>query len=260
MQNRVPILAANWKMNLSRREAKNLVEDLLKVAFPVQQREVVICPSFHLLTEIGSALKDKTNYGLGGQDLYWKESGAFTGEVSATMLRDCGCSHVIIGHSERRALFNETDADCHKKVEAAMQQNLVPILCVGETLEQREAGRTRDIVLGQLQGGLKGQSLSSGDKLVIAYEPVWAIGTGKTDSPGEADKTMAVLRQEVGELFGERIAQQVRLLYGGSVKPDNIDAFMACPNIDGALVGGASLKADSFARIVNYQAQASLTA
>lgn len=255
---RTPILAANWKMNLSRREARNLVEDLLKLAYPVQQREVVICPSYHLLTEVGSLLDGKSHYGLGAQNLYWKESGAFTGELSPTMLRDCGCSHVIIGHSERRAYFHETDETCHKKVEAALQHNLIPILCVGETLEQREAGRTREVCVTQLQGALKGQSLTSGDKLVIAYEPVWAIGTGKNDSPPEADKTMGVLRAEIANLFGERIAQQVRLLYGGSVKPDNIDAFMACPHIDGALVGGASLKADSFARIVNYQA-ASLT-
>lgn len=255
---RIPILAANWKMNLSRREAKNLVEDLLKVAFPVQQREVVICPSFHLLTEVGALLEGKANYGLGGQNLYWKESGAFTGEVSPTMLRDCGCSHVIIGHSERRGYFHETDKDCYAKVEAALQQNLVPILCVGESLEQREAGKTKEVVLGQLQGALKGQSIPSGDKLVIAYEPIWAIGTGKTDTPEGAESTIAVLRQELGNLFGERIAQQVRLLYGGSVNAGNVDALMAQPNIDGALVGGASLKAESFARIVNYQTQASL--
>lgn len=253
---RIPILAANWKMNLSRREAKNLVEDLLKLAFPVSQREVVLCPSFHLLCEVGALLQGKSHYGLGGQDLYWKESGAFTGEISATMLRDCGCSHVIVGHSERRALFHESDSDCQHKVASALQNHLIPILCVGETLEQREAGHTREVVTAQIQGGLQGQVLDNGDRLVIAYEPVWAIGSGKTDSPGEADKTMGVIRQEVASIFGERIAQQVRLLYGGSVKPENIDAFMACPNIDGALVGGASLKADSFARIVNYQAQA----
>lgn len=255
---RIPILAANWKMNLTRREAKNLVEDLLKAAYPVSQREVVLCPSTHLLTEVGALLEGKSNYGLGGQNMYWKESGAFTGEVSATMLRDCGCSHVIIGHSERRAYFHENDKDCYSKVEAALQQNLVPILCVGESLDQREAGKTKEVVLAQLTAGLKGLSLTSGDKLVIAYEPIWAIGTGKTDTPEGAEGTISVIRQELGSLFGERIAQQVRLLYGGSVNAANIDALMACPNIDGALVGGASLKADSFARIVNYQTQASL--
>lgn len=255
---RVPLLAANWKMNLSRREARNLVEDLLKAAFPVSEREVVLCPSFHLLCEVGGLISGKAHYGLGGQNLYFKESGAYTGEVSPTMLRDCGCSHVIIGHSERRAYFHESDADCKAKVEAALQHNLVPILCVGESLEQREAGQTREVVLKQLHGALTGLSLPSGDKLVIAYEPIWAIGTGKTDTPEGAEATISVIRAELGLLFGERIAQQVRLLYGGSVRPDNIDALMACPNIDGALVGGASLKADSFARIVNYQTQASL--
>ncbi|MBT9582993.1 triose-phosphate isomerase [bacterium] len=255
---RTPILAANWKMNLSRREAKNLVEDLLKAAYPVSGREVVLCPSFHLLTEVGAALQGRANYFLAAQNVYWKESGAYTGELSPAMLRDCGCTHVIIGHSERRAYFHETDKDCHSKVEAAMQNNLVPILCVGESLEQREADKTREVVLAQLQGALKGQSLSSGDRLVIAYEPIWAIGTGKTDTPEGAEQTISVLRQEVATMFGERIAQQVRLLYGGSVKADNIDSLMACTNIDGALVGGASLKADGFARIVNYQAQASL--
>lgn len=256
---RIPLLAANWKMNLSRREARNLVEDLLKAAFPVKEREVLLCPSHHLLTEVGALLSGKAHYALGAQNMYSKDSGAYTGEVSPTMLRDCGCTYVIIGHSERRAYFHETDQDCHAKVEAALQHNLVPVLCVGESLEQREADKTREVVLTQLQGALKGQSLSSGDKLVIAYEPIWAIGTGKTDTPEGAEQTISLLRQELGSMFGERIAQQVRLLYGGSVKPDNIDALMACPNIDGALVGGASLKADSFARIVNFQAQASLT-
>lgn len=256
MSARIPLLAANWKMNLTRREARNLVEDLLKAAYPVSEREVVICPPFHMLAEIGDLLNGKTHYGLGAQDVYWKESGAFTGEVSAPMLRDCGCSHTIIGHSERRALFGETDADCQKKVEAALAHNLVPILCVGETLEEREAGRTAEVTLRQLKGALAGQQVPTGDKLVVAYEPVWAIGTGKTDTPPEADKTMGALRAALGELFGERVASATRLLYGGSVKPDNVDAFMACPHIDGALVGGAALKADPFARIVNFQSSA----
>ena len=253
---RVPFLAANWKMNLSRREARNLVEDLLKLTAPVKDREVCIAPSFHMLVEVSQLLQGKPGYHLSAQNLYWKESGAFTGEVSPTMLRDSGCSHVIIGHSERRAYFHESDKDCHSKVEAALQHGLVPILCVGETLEQREAGRTREVVVGQLQGALKGQKIDGGHHLVVAYEPVWAIGTGKNDSPEEANKTMAVLREELANLFGERVAQQVRLLYGGSVKPNNIDAFMACSQIDGALVGGASLQAESFARIVNFESLA----
>jgi len=243
-------------MNLSRREARNLVEDLLKATAPLQGREVVLAPSYHHLVEVGNLISGKASFHLAGQNLYWKDSGAFTGEVSPTMLRDCGCHYVIIGHSERRAYFHEGDAECQKKVQAALANALVPILCVGETLEQREAGRTREIVVGQLQGALKEQPIDGGHHLVIAYEPVWAIGTGKTDTPEEANKTMAVLREELGSLFGERVAEQVRLLYGGSVKPSNIDAFMATRHIDGALVGGASLDAAGFARIVKFESVA----
>lgn len=256
MSSRIPLLAANWKMNLSRREARNLVEDLVKATGPVTGREVVLAPSFHLLTEVGALLQGKAGYHLSSQNLYWKDSGAFTGEISPTMLRDCGCSYAIIGHSERRAYFHETNSDCHKKVHAALENGLVPILCVGETLEQREEGRTREIVITQIQGALRGQKIDGGHHLVVAYEPVWAIGTGKNDSPEEANKTMAFIREELGSLFGERVAQQVRLLYGGSVKPGNIDAFMATAHIDGALVGGASLEAASFARIVKFESVA----
>jgi triosephosphate isomerase len=243
-------------MNLNRREARNLVEDLLKAVSPVQGREVVLAPPYPYLMEVGALLDGKSGLHLSAQNLYWKESGAFTGEVSPLMLRDCGCRYAIIGHSERRAIFHEGDADCHKKVQAALDHGLVPILCVGETLEQREAGRTREIVVGQLQGALKGQKIDGGHHLVVAYEPVWAIGTGKNDTPEEANKTMGVLREELGALFGERVAEQVRLLYGGSVKPNNIDAFMATRHIDGALVGGASLDAASFARIVKFESVA----
>jgi triosephosphate isomerase len=251
---RTPFLAANWKMNMTRREARNLVEDLLKTAGPVKGREVLIAPPFQLLAELEPLLKGQTNYHLGAQNLHWEKNGAFTGEVSAPMLRDCGCTFVIIGHSERRAMFGDTNETCARKVAAALAEGLTPVLCVGETLAEREAGKTKEVNVGQLSGSLKGISVDSGSKLVVAYEPVWAIGTGKTDTPENANQTMAVLREELARLFGERVAQQVRLLYGGSVKPDNVDAFMAMPHIDGALVGGASLKADSFARIVGYQA------
>jgi triosephosphate isomerase len=253
MSARIPLLAANWKMNLSRREARNLVDELLLAVLPLKGREMVLAPSFHHLVEVGALLKDKRNVHLSGQNLYWKDSGAFTGETSPLMLRDCGCSHVIIGHSERRAYFHEHDEDCAKKVEASLAHGLTPILCVGETLEQKEAGHTKDVVVRQLSGALKNVRIDSGDRLVVAYEPVWAIGTGKNDSPPEANETTAVLRDELGKLFGEHIAQQIRLLYGGSVKPGNIDAFMAQTHIDGALVGGASLVAADFARIVQFQ-------
>ncbi|MEW6277283.1 MAG: triose-phosphate isomerase [Candidatus Eremiobacterota bacterium] len=250
---RTPLLAANWKMHKTLRDARVLVEDLLKILGPVAGRDMAICPPFPYLLEVGRLLEGRSWAGLGGQDLYWKESGAFTGEVSAAMLKDCGCRYAIIGHSERRALFGETDPDCRKKVQATLDNGLIPILCVGETLEQREAGRTREVVLGQLQGALEGLSIDSGARLVVAYEPVWAIGTGKTDTPDEANKTMSLLRHELASRFGERVACQVRLLYGGSVKPGNIDGFMAQPDIDGALVGGASLEAESFARIVRFE-------
>ena len=249
---RTPLLAANWKMNMGRRDAKVLVEDLLEQIKGVRDRDVAICPPFHLLADVSTLVENHAGVALGAQNMHWKESGAFTGEVSAPMLRDVGCKMVIIGHSERRAMFNDTDESCNLKVKSALDHGLIPILCVGETLEQREAGKTEEVVTGQLRGALSGQSIESGDHIVIAYEPIWAIGTGKTDSPEGANKTMVVLRNTLAELFGERIAQQVRLLYGGSVKPENVAGFMACRDIDGALVGGASLKAESFAKIVKF--------
>ncbi len=249
---RTPLLAANWKMNMSRRDAKVLVEDLLKAIENVRDRDVAICPPFHLLADVNDLIGNRYNVCLGAQDVYWKDSGAFTGEVSSPMLRDVGCKMVIIGHSERRAMFGETDETCHLKMAAAREHGLVPILCVGESLEQCEAGKTAEVVSAQLRGALNGLVFESGDNFVIAYEPIWAIGTGKTDTPENANKTMGILRATIAEMFGERIASQVRLLYGGSVKPANIAGFMAQRDIDGALVGGASLKAESFAAIVNY--------
>ncbi|MBQ7567602.1 triose-phosphate isomerase [bacterium] len=249
---RTPLLAANWKMNMARRDAKLLVEDLLKEIADVRDRDVAICPPFHLLADVNDIIGSRSNIYLGAQDVYWKDSGAFTGEVSSPMLRDVGCRMVIIGHSERRAMFGETDETCCKKIAAAREHGLIPILCVGESLEQCEAGKTAEVVANQLRGALQGQTFESGNDFVIAYEPIWAIGTGKTDSPENANKTMGILRDTIADMFGERIAQQVRLLYGGSVKPANIAGFMAQRDIDGALVGGASLKADSFSAIVKY--------
>ncbi|MBQ7529894.1 triose-phosphate isomerase [bacterium] len=249
---RTPLLAANWKMNMARQDAHKLVEDLLAKVNGVSGRDIAICPPFHLLADIEKLIEGRDSIYLGAQDLYWKDSGAYTGEVSAPMLCDVGCKMVIIGHSERRAMFAETDQTCFNKIAAAISHKLVPILCVGESLEEREAGKTEEKVVAQLRADLQGQKIESGDQLVIAYEPIWAIGTGKTDSPENANKTMIILRQTLAEIFGAEIAQQVRLLYGGSVKPENIAGFMNCEEIDGALVGGASLKADSFAKIVNY--------
>lgn len=251
---RVPLLAANWKMHMTRREATTMVEDLLKACRGVTGREVLICPPFHLLMTVGELLEGHSGFFLGAQDMHWETHGAYTGEISGPMLRDAGCHMAIVGHSERRAHFGDTDEVCRRKVVAAIEHGLVPVLCVGETLQQREAQATRDVVVTQLKQALTGVGLDAGSRLVVAYEPVWAIGTGKTATPEDAETVMSLLRTELAEAFGERIAAQVRILYGGSVKPGNIDSLMAKTNIDGALVGGASLQAESFARIVHYQA------
>ena len=248
---RVPFLPANWKMNMGRQAARELVQGLMETCAQVEGREMAICPPFHLLADIEKLVEGRPQVYLGAQDMYWQDSGAFTGEISAPMLLDVGCRVVIIGHSERRAMFGETDETCAKKVAAAVKHQLIPILCVGESLEEREQGLTEKVVTSQLHGALDGLEISDGRQLIIAYEPIWAIGTGKTDTPQAANETMQTLRQTLAQIFNEEIAQGVRLLYGGSVKPENIAGFMATSDIDGALVGGASLK-PSFAQIVNY--------
>ncbi|MGM9998159.1 MAG: triose-phosphate isomerase [Candidatus Bruticola sp.] len=249
---RVPLLAANWKMNMARTEAHNMVTELLAQVGDVKDRDIAICPPFHLLADVEKLVEGYDNVYLGAQDLYWKDFGAYTGEVSAPMLLDVGCRMVIIGHSERRAMFGETDESCSAKVAAAVAHKLIPILCVGESLAQREENKTAEVVTSQLRGALQGLEIEDGSQLVIAYEPIWAIGTGKTDTPESANETMVLLRKTLEEIFNKEIADKVRLLYGGSVKPANIVGFMACSDIDGALVGGASLKADSFTQIVRY--------
>ncbi len=185
--------------------------------------------------------------------MHFADKGAFTGEISAEMVKDAGASYAVIGHSERRSIFGETDDMCAKKVIQADAYGIVPVLCVGESLEQREKGQTKAVIDAQLEGSLAGFTPDSGQRLVIAYEPVWAIGTGKTASSADAEAVIKHIRERLSEKYGERIANAVRILYGGSVKADNIDELMAQPNIDGALVGGASLEASSFARIVNFQ-------
>lgn len=249
---RRPLLAANWKMHLNRRQAKNLVEDLLKAIDP-KDREVLICPPALLVDTVVGAVGNNPKVAVGTQNMHFADKGAFTGELSAEMVKDAGCRYVLIGHSERRAIFGETDEMCAKKVVQADANGIVPILCVGETLEQREKGVTDKVIEDQLNGSLEGFSLDSGSRLVIAYEPVWAIGTGRTATPQDAEAVMKNIRERLAEKYGERIASAIRLLYGGSVKPDNVDALMDQPNIDGALVGGASLEAESFARIVNFE-------
>ncbi len=249
---RAALLAGNWKMFKTSREAASLVEELKRgLGAHSGDREVLVCPPFTSLAAVrplleGSAIR------LGCQNMFWEEKGAFTGEVSPAMVKDAGCSHVIIGHSERRQIFGETDEMCRKKVTAALQWGLLPILCCGESLEEREGGLTRQKVEAQVRAAFDGVSASDGARVIVAYEPIWAIGTGKTDTPPEANSTCALIRRVLAELWGDSIASGIRILYGGSVKPNNIDGFMQQPDIDGALVGGASLEAESFLRIVHY--------
>lgn len=248
---RKPLLAGNWKMNTTSTEAVQLVTDLKKLVDGVNDRDILVCPPFTAICEVSNALRDSVIM-VGAQNVFWEEKGAFTGEVSAQMLKSVGCTYVIIGHSERRQYFGETDETVNKRVHAAIKHNLKPIVCVGETLEQREKNETLKVIEKQIRGGLKELSVVSCQLLVIAYEPVWAIGTGKTATPEQAEEVHAFIRKLVGEIFGKETADQVRILYGGSMTPDNVKTLMSQPDIDGGLVGGASLKADSFAKIVKF--------
>jgi triosephosphate isomerase len=250
---RTPLIAGNWKMYKTVGEAVDLIEALLEgveVGY-TQDREVLVCPPFTALYPLAPLLTESP-IALGAQNMYHEVEGAFTGEVSPAMLKDIGCRYVILGHSERRQVFGEDDALINKKVHAALGHGLVPILCIGETKPQRDAGDAETVTLGQLHAGLEGLSSEQAQNIVIAYEPVWAIGTGETATPADAQAMHAAIRQALLSDQGQEIADAVRVLYGGSVKPDNVDTLMAQPDIDGALVGGASLKADSFLRIVHY--------
>jgi triosephosphate isomerase len=233
-------------------EAIALVSELSGLAAGVKDAEVVVCPPFTALDAVIEALQG-TDIAVGAQNMHWQPEGAFTGEISPVMLKDLGCKYVILGHSERRQYFGETDEGVNKKIKAAYAHGLLPIVCVGETLEQREAGTMEDVVRNQTEGALSGLEPELAAKLVIAYEPVWAIGTGKTASNEDAQQVIGFIRGVVARLFSREIADKVRIQYGGSVKPDNISALMAQPDIDGALVGGASLEAKSFASIVKFR-------
>ena len=248
---RKPIIAGNWKMFKTTGEARELVRQLKESLADVDSVEVVVSPPFTALATVVAELKG-SNISVAGQNMYWEESGAYTGEVSPLMLKDIGCTHVIIGHSERRQFFNETDATVNKKVKAALKTGLTPIVCVGETLEEREFGATMKGVERQIRDGLEGLEPQEMEKIVIAYEPIWAIGTGKTATPQQAEEVHHLISSIIAQSAGS-VARNIRILYGGSVKPDNIDELMAQPDIDGALVGGASLKADSFVRIVRFK-------
>jgi len=248
---RKPLLAGNWKMHCLTLEARALAEGIKKEAAGLNDREVLLGPPYTALAAVAAVVKG-SNVLLAAQDLHWEPQGAYTGEVSAAMLRDIGCTHVIVGHSERRQFFGETDETVAKKTKAAQSAGLVPIVCVGESLAEREAGKTLDVVGRQVRNGLLGQDAAAIRALVVAYEPVWAIGTGKVATPEQAQEVHAFIRNTLADMVGKDAAAGCRILYGGSVKPDNVDELMAKPDIDGALVGGASLKVDSFARIVKF--------
>ncbi len=249
---RRPLVAGNWKMHGLRSEARTLARGVVSrlTAGPLEA-DVLLAPPFTALSDVAEATA-ASPVRLAAQDVFWEPRGAFTGEVSAAMLRDAGCSHCIVGHSERRHLFGERDEQVARKVRALLEEGVVPILCIGERLEEREAGRTLEVVLGQLRAALPEPSLLGDDplRLVVAYEPVWAIGTGRTASPADAQHVHEALRAELTSLLGASLARGVRLLYGGSVKPQNAAALLAQPDVDGALVGGASLDAERFVAIV----------
>jgi triosephosphate isomerase len=261
---RTPIIAGNWKMNKKPSEAGAFVAELAAVVTGARC-EVVVCPTFVTIPAALAAAKG-TEIGVGAQDLFWKESGAYTGQIAPAMLTDLGVTHVIIGHSERRgrfgvpeegftpevlALFGESDTTVNLKVHAALKHGLVPIVCCGETLSERKGGATDTVVAGQIERGLDGLDNEQVAGIVIAYEPVWAIGTGETCAAEEADRVCGDIRATVRRLYGAEAAEAVRVQYGGSVKPDNAVDLLGRPNIDGALVGGASLKVSDFAAIVN---------
>jgi triosephosphate isomerase (TIM) len=246
---RTPLIAGNWKMFKTVPEAATFAADLKGRLSGVTGVDVVVAPTFPALQAVAAALEG-SRIGVAAQNLHWEREGAFTGEVSAAMVRDAGAEWVIVGHSERRTLFGETDDTVNRKVRAAIVATLTPVVCVGEALQEREANRTLDVLDRQIKAGFDGVTGSELAALVIAYEPVWAIGTGRTATPAQAQQAHAHVRARLTQWFGQDAASRCRVLYGGSVKPDNIAALMAQPDVDGALVGGASLDADSFAKIV----------
>ncbi len=249
---RKPIIAGNWKLHKTASEAVELVKALQRQAGPVDDAEIIVAPVFTALATVAAALEG-SSIRLAAQNCYPEKTGAFTGEVSPFLLKDIGCSHVIIGHSERRQIFKEEDAFINRKLKAVLAEGLSPILCIGETLEEREAGRMFEVLSVQTKIGLDEIAASDMEKVVIAYEPVWAIGTGKTATNEQAQEAHAFIRGLLRETFGADISEKVRILYGGSVKPDNVDGLMAQPDVDGALVGGASLKAEDFGRIISFR-------
>ena len=250
---RIPFIAGNWKMHTTADEARKLAAEVRDAAAGAEGVDVLVCPPFTALPAVADALAGSSVM-LGAQNVFYEESGAFTGEISPPMLTSLGVTHVIAGHSERRQYFGDTDEIVNKKVRAALGHGLKPILCVGEKLKEREAGEGwKDLVRGQVTAGLDGVSADEMPRVTVAYEPVWAIGTGKTATPQTAAEAHAIIRNAVGEKFGADVAANLRILYGGSVKPENVKELMAEAEIDGALVGGASLKAEAFGPLIRFR-------
>ncbi len=247
---RKPIIAGNWKMNMTPCAAKELVEALIPLVKDAAC-EVVVCPPYVDLCAV-KPLLEGTNIKLGAQNIHWAEKGAFTGEISADMLKAFGVEYAIIGHSERRQYFGETDESVNARAKAAIAAGITPIICVGESLAQREAGETDGFVAGQTVNALQGIPAADVEKLVIAYEPIWAIGTGKTATKEQANETIGVIRGAIAKAYGQEVADKVRIQYGGSMNPKNASELMAMPQIDGGLIGGASLKAEDFSKVVKY--------
>lgn len=247
---RKPIIAGNWKMHYTVEEAVKVAKEL-KGLVKGASCDVVICAPYIQLPALVAELKG-SNVKVGAQNMHFEEKGAYTGEISPGMLEALGVDYVVIGHSERRQYFNETDGDINKKLKKSFKHSMIPILCVGESLEQREAGTTEEVIRAQVEKDLEGLSAEEAKEVVIAYEPIWAIGTGKTATSEQANETIGAIRKMVAAMFGKEVADAVRIQYGGSVKPSTIKEQMAMSDIDGALVGGASLLADDFAKIVNF--------
>ena len=248
---RRPIIAGNWKLNLTIAESRDLAQQLVDNLADITDRDIVIAPVFTALSTVAQVIKQSTVQ-LAGQNCYPQTSGAFTGEVSPECLSDVGCHYIILGHSERRQLFGETDDFINQKLLKTLEAGLKPILCIGETLEEREAEQMLNVLDRQIKGGLANLTAQQMANITIAYEPIWAIGTGKTATAEQAQQAHSFIRKVVQQLFNPDVAENIRILYGGSVKPDNVDGLLAEEDIDGALVGGASLKAEDFIRIVQF--------
>ena len=251
MANRTPLIAGNWKMYKTSSEAAQTAKQLVELTTDVENVDIMIAPTYTCLEAVSDVVAG-SNVALGAQNLYWEKEGAYTGEISADMLTAVGCRYVIIGHSERRQYFGETDGTVNNRIKAALDAGLIPVMCVGETEQERDAGQTFSVLDKQVKSGLHNYVANDLETLVIAYEPVWAIGTGKTATKEQAQEAHLHIRGLLTELYGDALSASLRILYGGSVKPDNVSDLMAMADIDGALVGGASLDADSFSKIIHF--------